>query len=100
MAFQSHRLRPFLLKVLPALTALAVLLISLILVSRVQTGDSDLNRRYVWVMVLTIFALLVLVAAILHSVISLGERFVPGPPAPCCQPAGLGISWSCPCHLC
>jgi len=74
MALQGKRLRGFILKVLPALTALAVLLISLVLVSNVQQDDNDLNRQYVWVLVLTISALLVLLVAILHSVVTLARK--------------------------
>ncbi len=51
--------------------AVAVLLVSLVLVSNVQQDASGLSQQYVWVLVLTIFALLVLFAAILHRVISL-----------------------------
>lgn len=62
------------LKVLPALTALAVLLVSLVLVSNVQQDGNDINRQYVWVLVLTISALLVLLVAIGHSVVTLARK--------------------------
>jgi PAS domain S-box-containing protein len=54
--------------------ALVVLLASLILVSNVQQDASGLSRPYVWVLVLTIFALLVVVAAIFHRVVSLAKK--------------------------
>ena len=75
MAFRSKRVRRLILKVLPVAVALTVLFVSLILVSNVQQdagGEaSGAGQRYVWVLVLTVFALLVVVAAILHRVISL-----------------------------
>ena len=75
MAFQSKRLRRFILKVLPIAVALTALFASLILVSNVQQesgadGGSG-GQPYVWVLVLTVFALLVVVTAILHRVVIL-----------------------------
>ena len=64
MAFQSKRVRRLVLRVLPVAIALAVLLASLILVSNVQQEASGARQPYVWVLVLTIFALLVVLAAI------------------------------------
>jgi nitrogen fixation/metabolism regulation signal transduction histidine kinase len=61
--------------------ALVVLLISLILVSNVQQDASGANQQYVWVLVLTIFALVVVTAAIFHRVFSLTRKIrehVPG----------------------
>jgi PAS domain S-box-containing protein len=69
------------LRVLPILAALVALLASLILVSNVQQDAEGLNQPYIWVLTLTIFALLVLAAAILHRVISLTKKIrehVPG----------------------
>ena len=74
MAFQSKRVRRLVLKVLPVAVALAALLASLILVSNVQQDASGLGQPYVWVLVLTIFALLVVLAAIFHRVISLTRK--------------------------
>ncbi len=75
MAFRSKRVKRLILKVLPVAVALTVLLASLILVSNVQRdagGDaSSAGQPYVWVLVLTLFALLVVAAAILHRVILL-----------------------------
>ena len=74
MAFQSKRVRRLVLRVLPVAIALAVLLASLILVSNVQQEASGARQPYVWVLVLTVFALLVVLAAILHRVISLTKK--------------------------
>ena len=74
MAFQSKRIRRLVLKVLPIAVALVALLASLILVSNVQQDASGLGQPYVWVLVITIFALLVVLAAIFHRVISLTRK--------------------------
>jgi len=74
MAFQSKRIRRLVLKVLPIAVALVALLASLILVSNVQQDASGIGQPYVWVLVLTIFALLVVSAAIFHRVISLTRK--------------------------
>ena len=74
MAFQSKRVRRLVLRVLPVTVALIVLLVSLVLVSNVQQDASGLNQPYVWVLVLTVFALLVVTAAIFHRVISLTRK--------------------------
>lgn len=74
MAFQSKRIRRLVLKVLPVAVALVALLASLILVSNVQQDASGLGQPYVWVLVLTIFALLVVLAAIIHRVLSLTKK--------------------------
>ena len=74
MAIQSKRIRRLVLKVLPIAVALVALLASLILVSNVQQDASGLGQPYVWVLVLTIFALLVVLAAIFHRVISLTRK--------------------------
>ena len=74
MAFRSKRVRRLVLRVLPVTVALVVLLVSLILVSNVQQEANGLNQPYVWVLVLTVFALLVVLAAIFHRVISLTKK--------------------------
>ena len=74
MAFQSKRMRRLVLRVLPVSVALLVLLVSLVLVSNVQQDASGLGQPYVWVLVLTVFALLVVLAAIVHRVISLTRK--------------------------
>ncbi|MCW8925256.1 MAG: ATP-binding protein [Xanthomonadales bacterium] len=71
MAFRTKRVRRLVLRVLPIALALVVLLASLILVSNARQDAEGLNQPYFWVLVLTIFALLVVAAAILHRVISL-----------------------------
>jgi PAS domain S-box-containing protein len=74
MAFQNKRVRRLVLRVLPVALALIVLLASLILVSNVQQDASGINSPYVWVLILTIFALVVVTAAIFHRVISLTRK--------------------------
>ena len=70
MAFQRKRVRRLVLRVLPVTVALVVLFVSLVLVSNVQQDASGLNQPYVWVLVLTVFALLVVTAAIFHRVVT------------------------------
>lgn len=74
MAFRSKRIRRLVLRVLPVAVALVALLASLILVSNAQQDASGFGRPYVWVLVLTIFALLVVLAAIVHRVVSLNRN--------------------------
>ncbi len=73
MAFQSRRVRQLFFRVLPVALALAVLFASLILVSNVQQDARGFGQPYVWVLALTIFALLVVLAAIVHRVYSLAK---------------------------
>lgn len=74
MALHSKRVRRLVLKVLPVALALAVLFASLILVSNVPEESSGFGQPYVWVLGLTIFALLVLLVAIFHRVFSLTRK--------------------------
>jgi len=74
MAFRSKRVRRLVLRVLPVTVALVVLLVSLILVSNVQQDASGVSQPYVWVLVLTVFALLVVTVAIFHRVITLTKK--------------------------
>jgi PAS domain S-box-containing protein len=74
MVFQNKRVRRLVLRVLPVALALVVLLVSLILVSNVQQDASGFSQPYIWVLVLTIFALLVVTAAISHRVVSLTRK--------------------------
>jgi nitrogen fixation/metabolism regulation signal transduction histidine kinase len=74
MAFQRKRVRRLVLRVLPVTVALVVLLVSLVLVSNVQQDASGLSQPYVWVLVLTVFALLVVTAAIFYRVLSLTKK--------------------------
>jgi len=54
--------------------ALVALFASLILVGNVQQDASGFNQPYVWVLVFTIFALLVVSAAIFHRVVTLTKK--------------------------
>jgi PAS domain S-box-containing protein len=74
MAFRNKRVRRFVLRVIPVAVALVVLLISLMLVSNVHQDPSRFRQPYVWVLVLTVFALLVVSAAIFHRVITLTRK--------------------------
>lgn len=71
MAIQNKRLRRNLFRILPVLAALAVLLVSLVLVSDVQQEASGYSRHYLWVLVLTIIALALLFSVIVLRVVSL-----------------------------
>ncbi len=74
MAFHIKRVRRLVLVLLPVAVGLGALLASLILVSNVQQDASGLSQPYVWVLLLTVFALLVVLAAIFHRVISLTRK--------------------------
>lgn len=74
MAFRSKRIRRLVLRVLPVAVALVVLLVSLMLVSNEQQQAIGTSQPYNLVLVLTIFALLVLLAAIFHRVVSLTKK--------------------------
>jgi PAS domain S-box-containing protein len=74
MAFRNKRVRRLLLRVLPVAVALMVLLVSLVLVSNVQQDASGVSQPYGWVLFLTVFALLVVLAAIIHRVGSLTRK--------------------------
>ncbi len=74
MAFRNKRIRRLVLRVIPVAVALVALLVSLMLVSNVQQDPSGFSQPYVWVLVLTIFALLVVSAAIFHRVITLTRK--------------------------
>ena len=66
---KKDRLQRFVFRTLPAIALLAALLIALLLVSGVQKESSGaLERGYVWVLVSTVLALIILLWAI-------GERF-------------------------
>ncbi|MCP4044413.1 MAG: HAMP domain-containing protein [Gammaproteobacteria bacterium] len=74
MAFRNKRVRRFVLRVIPVAVALVALLISLMLVSNVQQDPNRFQQPYVWVLVLTVFALLVVSAAIFYRVITLTRK--------------------------
>ncbi len=62
------------LRVLPVVVALVVLLVSLVLVSNEPLEAGGGSQPYVWVLVLTIFALLVVLAAIFYRVVILTKK--------------------------
>ncbi len=74
MAFRNKRVRRFVLRVIPVAVALVALLVSLMLVSNVQQDPNRFQQPYVWVLVLTVFALLVVFAAIFYRVITLSRK--------------------------
>ena len=79
------------LRVLPVVVALVVLLVSLVLVSNEQLEAGGGSQPYVWVLVLTIFALLVVLAAIFYRVVSLTKKIREHAPGALRAPSGLGI---------
>lgn len=88
MAIQSKRLKRRLFRILPVLAALVVLLISLVLVSDVQQEASGYARTYLWVLVLTLIALVILFLAIVARFISLYRKVRAGEPG-----ARLSVRW-------
>ncbi|NIM70896.1 MAG: HAMP domain-containing protein [Xanthomonadales bacterium] len=88
MAIQNKRLRRLLFRGLPVLAAVAVILISLVLVSDVQRDTGGLQRHYLWVLVLTGVALLLLLASIVLRMVSLWRRVRGGTPG-----ARLSARW-------
>ncbi|MFT5769155.1 MAG: nitrogen fixation/metabolism regulation signal transduction histidine kinase, partial [Lysobacterales bacterium] len=60
MAFRNKRLRKRLFRVLPVAATLAVILVSLLLVSNVEQDTQGFGRHYIWVLVLTALALILL----------------------------------------
>ncbi len=71
---QRKRLRRILLRTLPIAAALATLLVALFLVSGVQQGSAELSSQYVWVLIVTAVALLILLTSIGHRMVSLLRR--------------------------
>jgi nitrogen fixation/metabolism regulation signal transduction histidine kinase len=74
MAIQNRRLNRLLFRILPFLAAVAVILTSLVLVSNVEQEANGFGRHYIWVLVLTGLALVLLFAAIVHRGFSLVRR--------------------------
>ncbi len=74
MAIQNRRLKKLLFRVLPILAVIAVILTSLVLVSDVEQEAGGFGRHYVWVLVLTGMALLLLLVTIVHRALSLVRR--------------------------
>ena len=69
-------------RILPMLALLAALLVSLFLISGVQkeTSDALMDNGYVWVLIVTIFALVVLVWAIFDRILTLVRNVRAGVP--------------------
>lgn len=88
MAVLDKRLRRRLFRILPVLAALAALLVSLVLVSEVQQDADGYNRTYLWVLVLTALALLLLAGAIVVRVGHLLRQVRDGAPG-----ARLSARW-------
>ena len=88
MAFRNKRLRKRLFRVLPIVAALAVLLTSLLLVSNVEQDPGGYGRHYLWVLVLTGLALVLLFISIsvrAYSLVRKVKREAPG--------ARLSLRW-------
>jgi nitrogen fixation/metabolism regulation signal transduction histidine kinase len=74
MAVRHKRLKKVLFRVLPIVAAFAVILTSLVLVSNVEQDANGFSRHYVWVLVLTGLALILLFLAIVHRGLSLVRK--------------------------
>ena len=82
----NKRLRRLLSRTLPLLAILSALLVALFLVSGAQQDSLDsvddlLGNSYIWVLLITALALLILLVTIAHRLISLAKRVraeVPG----------------------
>lgn len=74
MAIRNQRLKKRLLRALPILAALAVIFTSLLLVSDTGQGSDGFSRHYLWVLVLTVVALLVLALSIAARSVSLYRK--------------------------
>lgn len=71
MAHRDRRLKRLIFRVLPVLAALAAFLVSLLLVSDLDQDSQAGGRQFLWVLVVTGLALLVLLAMILQRVFGL-----------------------------
>lgn len=74
MAVRNQRLKKRLFRILPIVAALAVIFSSLLLVSSTEQGADGFSRHYVWVLVLTVLALLVLLLSIIARSLSLFRK--------------------------
>ncbi len=74
MAVRNTRLKKVLFRVLPIIAVVAVILTSLVLVSNVEQDANGFGRHYIWVLVLTGLALLLLLLTILHRGLSLVRK--------------------------
>jgi nitrogen fixation/metabolism regulation signal transduction histidine kinase len=84
------RLNRLVFRILPMLALLSALLISLFLISGVQkeSGDALMDNGYVWVLIVTVFALIVLVWAIFDRLLTLVRNVRDGVPG-----AQLSARW-------
>ena len=71
MVVRNRRLRKRLLRVLPILATLAVLLASLLLVSDFEQSGEGFSSQYIWVLSLTVAALIILVLTSVARFVSL-----------------------------
>jgi nitrogen fixation/metabolism regulation signal transduction histidine kinase len=87
---RAKRTRRFLFRTLPLAALLAALLVSLFLVSGVQQegGDATLNDRYLWVLIVTLLALVILLWSIGYRLLSLVRNVRSGVPG-----ARLAARW-------
>lgn len=87
---QKSRLNRWLFRILPGLALLAALLIALFLISGVQRGDGDavLDEGYIWVLIVTVLALVILLWAIAERIVSLVRNVRAGVPG-----AQLSARW-------
>ena len=78
----TYAINRWVFRILPMLALLATLLISLFLISGVQkeTGDALMDNGYLWVLIVTVFALVILVWAILDRIVTLVRNVRDGVP--------------------
>jgi nitrogen fixation/metabolism regulation signal transduction histidine kinase len=88
MAFRNKRLRKRLFRVLPIVAVLAAILTALVLVSDVEQDTSGFSRNYVWVLVLTGAALVLLFITIVARSYSLARKVRQESPG-----ARLSVRW-------
>lgn len=87
---QKNRLNRVLFRVLPMVSLLSALLVSLFLISGVQkeSGDALLDDGYIWVLIVTVFALIILLWAIFDRILTLVRNVRSGVPG-----AQLSARW-------
>lgn len=87
---KKSRLNRLVFRILPMLALLSALLFSLFLISGVQkeSGDALMDNGYIWVLIVTVFALIVLVWAIFDRLLTLVRNVREGVPG-----AQLSARW-------
>ena len=80
MAVSDHKIRRLLFKTLPVAAGLVLLLGALFLIADVREGSDRFARHYVWVLVLTIAALVVMLVSIASRLIKLYRQVRKGKP--------------------